>query len=789
MRTISNGIQALRPLDPVGSGARRLVGIVAGVVIVAAAVIGIAAPPAHAVSGGAVPPTQLISTATAECPALPGGCAATTLGTGQVLTVTFNEAPAVGSNFNLSLTDGTDQGTIDSSNAIAVVAGSTVTYTLTGAPNLQTGNHLSLATLEILSQSGVTAQSDGAPWNLIVSGEVDKNGTQCTPVHQRVFGGTNCSIGFGGAGPTAPDVFDAIAVPTADLPGPPMDNAPEVITNCQAGSADLAYSLTGAVLLGQQACGVFPAGESGIGNTTSNTLDYIPTPGLVSYMEVGVVEQVPGSLYVSGTDAPPQYTSITVSGDTATFNYDAPVVCQGPGAAQTVSQFTYASPWWSTSRTSLVYPSSVACPGNSTTTSIQVTYPGPIPTTGVRFKFEGFGDGFFIIGAPGSPLVGEREASQSAYVGTTPSPPNPTIAQFTGPLAPLPSSGGSTSVTLATLNATQCSVSAAPSAGVQISIPYTPAPAIPPPESTVPCPAASVSATVTVPPNTTAAPQTYILTATASGLIGSAPASQALSIVVLPGAVVPPPPSGGYDLVASDGGIFTFGPAFFGSEGGMHLNQPVVGMAMTSDNNGYWLVARDGGIFTFGTAGWHGSVPQVASIANAVGMAADKATGGYWVVGADGSVYAFNAPNFGGKGGQHLNRPVVGMAATPDGMGYQLVASDGGIFSFGDAQFHGSMGGQHLNQPIVGMATDPSGQGYWEVASDGGIFSFDAQFHGSMGGQHLNQPIVGMAAAPGGIGYYLVASDGGIFSFDAPFHGSKGGQHLNQPIVGMAATS
>ena len=223
--------------------------------------------------------------------------------------------------------------------------------------------------------------------------------------------------------------------------------------------------------------------------------------------------------------------------------------------------------------------------------------------------------------------------------------------EFTGPLAPLPSSGGSTTVTLATLNATQCSVSAAPSAGVQISIPYTPAPAIPPPESTVPCPAAPVSVTVAVPPNTTAVPQTYVLTATASGLIGSTPASQALSIVVLPGAV-PPPPSAGYDLVASDGGIFTFGPAFFGSEGGMHLNQPVVGMAMTADNKGYWLVARDGGIFTFGTAGWHGSVPQVASIANAVGIAADKATGGYWVVGADGSVYAFNASEFRGHGGQ-----------------------------------------------------------------------------------------------------------------------------------------
>ena len=42
-----------------------------------------------------------------------------------------------------------------------------------------------------------------------------------------------------------------------------------------------------------------------------------------------------------------------------------------------------------------------------------------------------------------------------------------------------------------------------------------------------------------------------------------------------------PTPSGlGYWLVASDGGIFTFGDAgFFGSKGGQPLDQPIVGMA------------------------------------------------------------------------------------------------------------------------------------------------------------------------------------------------------------------
>ncbi len=248
----------------------------------------------------------------------------------------------------------------------------------------------------------------------------------------------------------------------------------------------------------------------------------------------------------------------------------------------------------------------------------------------------------------------------------------------------------------------------------------------------------------------------------------------------------------GYWLVASDGGIFTFGhAAFSGSTGGMHLNQPIVGMAPSSDDGGYWLVASDGGIFAFGDAGFYGSTGGMHLNQPIVGMAATPSGGGYWLVASDGGIFAFGDAGFyGSTGGMHLNQPIVGMAATPSGHGYWLVARDGGIFAFGDATFRGSTGGMHLNRPIVGMGADPTGGGYWLVASDGGIFTFgDAVFHGGTGGQHLNQPIVGMAVDLTGGGYWLVASDGGIFAFGAAgFSGSTGGMHLNQPIVGMAAT-
>jgi lysophospholipase L1-like esterase len=85
----------------------------------------------------------------------------------------------------------------------------------------------------------------------------------------------------------------------------------------------------------------------------------------------------------------------------------------------------------------------------------------------------------------------------------------------------------------------------------------------------------------------------------------------------------PSTPARGYWLVASDGGIFTYGDAgFFGSAGAIALNRPIVGMAPTPDGGGYWLVASDGGIFTYGDAGFFGSAGAIALNRPIVGMAA-----------------------------------------------------------------------------------------------------------------------------------------------------------------------
>ncbi len=254
-----------------------------------------------------------------------------------------------------------------------------------------------------------------------------------------------------------------------------------------------------------------------------------------------------------------------------------------------------------------------------------------------------------------------------------------------------------------------------------------------------------------------------------------------------------------YWLVASDGGIFSFGGAqFHGSTGAMHLNKPIVGMAATADGGGYWLVASDGGIFNYGDAGFFGSTGSMVLNKPIVGMASTPDGGGYWLVASDGGIFAYGDAHFyGSTGSMVLNQPVVGMAATADGGGYWLVASDGGIFAFGDAAFHGSTGSMVLNKPVIGMIADPNGGGYFLVASDGGIFSFGtAPFYGSLGGLPLKNPIVAAAAAtttgtlePSGqndVGYWFTDDTGLVSNFGSADYYGSAPSPLNQPVVGMA---
>ena len=94
---------------------------------------------------------------------------------------------------------------------------------------------------------------------------------------------------------------------------------------------------------------------------------------------------------------------------------------------------------------------------------------------------------------------------------------------------------------------------------------------------------------------------------------------------------------GGYYEVASDGGVFAFGVPFHGSTGCLHLVQPIVAIAVSPDTSsvgtgaacgvaspqapgGYQFVAGDGGVFSFGNAGFAGSLGG-QGVGDVVGLA------------------------------------------------------------------------------------------------------------------------------------------------------------------------
>jgi hypothetical protein len=95
-------------------------------------------------------------------------------------------------------------------------------------------------------------------------------------------------------------------------------------------------------------------------------------------------------------------------------------------------------------------------------------------------------------------------------------------------------------------------------------------------------------------------------------------------------------PSGGYFEVASDGGVFAFGAPFHGSTGCLTLAQPIVAIQASSDTSsvgtgtacgfsapqapgGYQFVAADGGVFSFGNAAFAGSLGG-QGVTDVVGM-------------------------------------------------------------------------------------------------------------------------------------------------------------------------
>ncbi|MCL4445471.1 MAG: Ig domain-containing protein [Actinobacteria bacterium] len=183
--------------------------------------------------------------------------------------------------------------------------------------------------------------------------------------------------------------------------------------------------------------------------------------------------------------------------------------------------------------------------------------------------------------------------------------------------------------------------------------------------------------------------------------------------------------SGGYWIATSTGAVYSCGDApFYGSlvTAGVTPLKPVVGIAAAPDDKGYYEVASDGGVFAFGPgANFYGSMGGQTLNKPIVGVATTP-QGGYYEVASDGGVFSFGpgANFYGSTGCLSLNQPIVGIevasntttvgtetacgSTNPDAPGgYRLIARDGGVFSFGNATFAGSLSGEGVSD-VVGAA-------------------------------------------------------------------------------------
>jgi hypothetical protein len=98
-------------------------------------------------------------------------------------------------------------------------------------------------------------------------------------------------------------------------------------------------------------------------------------------------------------------------------------------------------------------------------------------------------------------------------------------------------------------------------------------------------------------------------------------------------------------------------------------------MSSTPTGAGYWLVASDGGVFSFGRARFHGSTGALRLDAPIVGTGVDASGRGYWLLGADGGVFAFGAARYAGSGAvlhELTGATFLGIAPTFDA--YELAA-------------------------------------------------------------------------------------------------------------------
>ena len=150
------------------------------------------------------------------------------------------------------------------------------------------------------------------------------------------------------------------------------------------------------------------------------------------------------------------------------------------------------------------------------------------------------------------------------------------------------------------------------------------------------------------------------------------------------GQAISTPSAADFWLATPAGSTFAFGTTAFGSLPGP-LNQPIVTAQAAGNGQGLWLVASDGGVFSFGDASFHGSAGNLTLQQPVISMAATPDGKGYWLLAADGGVFAFGDATFYGSAAGTSGDPVQRLVSSPRGSGYWIVRQNGDAVPYGDA--------------------------------------------------------------------------------------------------------
>ncbi len=223
----------------------------------------------------------------------------------------------------------------------------------------------------------------------------------------------------------------------------------------------------------------------------------------------------------------------------------------------------------------------------------------------------------------------------------------------------------------------------------------------------------------------------------------------------------------GYLEATDTGEVLAFHTPFYGSEAGMSLPAPVVGIAADPYTDGYWLVTSAGNVYDF-HAPWYGSAAGRSLPASIVGITATST--GYLLVGAEGNVYNFHTPWYGSAAGRVLPTPATGIAVDPYTSGYWVTTAGGNVYNF-HAPWYGSPLGRSA-APVDGIVATPSG--YLVATAAGNVYNFRTPWHGSPLSVDPPSPIAGITADPSVHGsYWLASDDGRVYAFGgAPVLGS-----------------